>query len=163
MCFPPNGCFSSFLIISWSPSNCTFTFGHLWLASTSLSQVTIPFLQSFLLCCGTYLFLKRFLDREGLFFLIRMGKEPCFSLIAKVFNWPLLMEEESEMTFPWYSEDVKAWVLVSYFHLVFKTIQRTRRKADYLLPNSWVLVKKLLTPVLEVSFSCWKWLRRAED
>lgn len=51
-------------------------------------------------------------------------------------------------------------------HLVLKTICMTRRKAgDYLLPNWWVVVKKLLTrtPVYGVSSSWLKWPRRAED
>lgn len=58
----------------------------------------------------------------------------------------------------------QAWVVVSCLHLVFKTIQTTRRKAgDYLLPSLWVLVKKLLTPVLDVSSSWWKCPRGAEN
>lgn len=60
----------------------------------------------------------------------------------------------------------QAWVVVvvSCLHLVFKTIQMTRRKAgDFLLPSWWVLVKNLIMPVLDVSSSWWKWPRRAED
>jgi len=67
MCFPPGVYFSSLLIIPWSPSNCPFTFGHLQLASSFLSYVTLPFLQSSIFRCGTHLFLKGFLGQAELF------------------------------------------------------------------------------------------------